>query len=178
MRITAPVDFTADGRGNVRTLLAVFSIAAGVIHAGVVPEHLDEGWIFGVFFSLMAAFQLSWAMAVICWPSARVYATGALVNGTLIGIWAISWAIGLPIGPHPWMPETVPATLLAMLLVVGSLLLFRLREHVDEEEAGRGSEERNRTRAPLRSVHGMSRAASGSRLPWPCASRAENGKRP
>lgn len=55
------------------------------------------------------------AIPVAFWPSAIVFATGALANGALIGIRVVSGTIGLPIGPHAWIPESVrgPASPLA-----------------------------------------------------------------
>lgn len=42
MRLAARVDRTTERTGDLHILLAVSSIAAGVIHAAVVPEHLEE----------------------------------------------------------------------------------------------------------------------------------------
>jgi hypothetical protein len=102
---------------------AALSIAAGVIHAVVVPEHLEEWWVFGAFFIITAVFQLAWAAVMALRPSAIVYTTGGLVNGAIIAVWALSRTIGLPIGPEAWMPEPastldVAATLTELLLVV------------------------------------------------------------
>lgn len=125
-----------------QTLLAVSSVAAGVIHAAVVPEHLGEGWDFGVFFILAAGFQISWAITVLLRPSAIVCATGALANGALIGMWFVSRTIGLPIGPHMWMPEAaraldVTATFFEVILVVGSSALVRRLGRADSYVTGR-----------------------------------------
>jgi hypothetical protein len=134
MRLTARLDRTTDRTGTLRTLLAVSSIAAGLIHAAVVPEHLEEAWIFGLFFILAAGFQIAWAIPVVLGRSVVIYATGALANGAIIGIWLVSRTTGVPIGPDAWMPEPaaaldVTATLLELLLVVSSLVLFRQRVH-------------------------------------------------
>ena len=134
MRPAVRVDRTTDPMGRMHIALAVSSIAAGVIHAAVVREHLSEEWVFGVFFILAAALQIVWAIAILFEPSVIVYAIGALTNGSLIGIWVVSRTIGLPIGPHSWMPETVraldvTATLLELLLVVGSFVLVRRALH-------------------------------------------------
>jgi hypothetical protein len=123
-----------------QVLLAVCSMAAGVIHVAVVPEHLEEEWVFGVFFIVTAGLQFAWAIQVVFAPSAIVYAAGALANGALIGTWVVSRTIGLPIGPHLWMPEParaldVTASLLELLLVVGSLVLVRRWIHVDGYDA-------------------------------------------
>jgi uncharacterized membrane protein YsdA (DUF1294 family) len=106
---------------------AVLSIGAGVIHAAVVPEHLAEQWTFGVFFILVAVFQFAWAIVVVLKPSAIVFTTGALANGAILAVWALSRTIGLPIGPQAWVPEPVStadvtATLMELLLVVSVLL--------------------------------------------------------
>jgi hypothetical protein len=111
------------------------SIAAGVVHAAVVPEHLEEAWLFGVFFIAAAVFQISWTIRVVLGPSSAVYSAGALANGAMIGIWFVSRTIGLPTGPEPWMAESagmldVAATVLELLLVAGSLVL-RARVHED-----------------------------------------------
>jgi hypothetical protein len=112
-----------------------------VIHAAVVPEHLQEEWIFGVFFILAAGFQIAWAIPVVVGRSTIIYATGALANGALIGIWVVSRTIGLPIGPMRWMAEPVGGTdvtaaLLELLLVVGSLVQARRRVNVDDYIVG------------------------------------------
>jgi hypothetical protein len=122
-------------------LLAVSSVAAGVIHVAVVPEHLKEDWVFGIFFILAAGLQIAWAIPVFFGPSTLAYVAGALGNGALIGIWVVSRTIGVPIGPGAWMPEPVrapdiTATLLELLLVVGSLVLVRRRGHTDNIDAG------------------------------------------
>jgi hypothetical protein len=116
------------GRISVPSLFpAVLSFGAGVIHAAVVPEHLAEEWIFGAFFILTAVFQIAWAIAVVLRPSAIVATTGAVANGAIIAVWALSRTIGLPIGPEAWMPEPVStldvvATLMEVLLVVSVVI--------------------------------------------------------
>lgn len=139
MRPATRVHRTADRDDALRILLAVSSIAAGVIHVAVVPEHFKEDWVFGVFFILAAGLQIAWAISVVFGPPAVVYVAGVLGNGALIGIWVVSRTIGLPIGPEAWMPEPVrapdiTATLLEFLLVVGSLVLVRRRGHADDHD--------------------------------------------
>lgn len=129
MRPLTHIDRTADRTADVRILLASSSVAAGVIHAAVVPEHLEEAWVFGVFFMLAAAFQIAWAIPVASRPSSAIVAVAALANGAMIGIWFVSRTIGLPIGPEPWMAEPagmldVTATVLELMLVAGSLVLW------------------------------------------------------
>jgi hypothetical protein len=60
-----------------RPLLVSSSIAAGLIHASVEVEHLEEAWGSGVFFILAACFQIAWAILVLLRPSSAGYSTGA-----------------------------------------------------------------------------------------------------
>lgn len=142
MRPATRVHRTTDRDDALRILLAVSSIAAGVIHFAVAPEHLKEDWVFGVFFILAAGLQIAWAIPVVFGPPAVAYVAGVLGNGALVGIWAVSRTIGLPIGPEPWISEPVrapdvAATLLESLLVVGSLVLVRRRGHADDHDGVR-----------------------------------------
>lgn len=131
MRPSTRADRPSDRTSELRIILAISSIGAGVIHAAVVPEHLEEGALFGFFFILAAGFEIAWATAVLFRPAVIVYTIGALANGATIGIWLVSRTIGLPIGPAPWMPEEIQsldaaATSLELLLVIGSgVLLLR-----------------------------------------------------
>ena len=130
----------AVGRMAVSSLFpAVLSIVAGVIHAAVVPEHLAEWWVSGAFFLLAAVFQIVWAIVIVFRPSANVSTTGALANGAIIAVWALSRTIGLPIGPEAWVPEPVStvdatATLLEVLLVV-SVTFARGHAHTARHRA-------------------------------------------
>ena len=82
-----------------------------MIHAAVVPEHLVEYWVFGAFFILTAVFQLAWAVVVVLRPSAIVYTAGALINGAIIALWALSRTIGLPIAPRHGCPSQCPRSM-------------------------------------------------------------------
>jgi len=100
---------TLDRSGVVALLLAGASLAAGAIHAAVVPEHLEETWLFGAFFIACAVFQVGWAAAVAISPSPNVYRIGIVANGAMVAIWAVSRTTGLPVGPEPWTAEAVGA---------------------------------------------------------------------
>ena len=82
-------------------LMAAASLGAGVIHAAVVPEHLEETWLFGGFFIACAVFQIVWAVVVVGSPSPGVYRLGIVANGAMVAIWAVSRTTGLPVGPDP-----------------------------------------------------------------------------
>src|SRR5467141_4155662 len=95
----------AAGRGAPRSVavVALGSLDAGLIHAGVCPEHFREATAFGVFFLVVATLQLAWAAAVLTRASRGLLLAGAAV----IGVWAVSRTIGVPAGPKPWHPEAV-----------------------------------------------------------------------
>jgi hypothetical protein len=83
------------------------SVGAGAIHAAVVPEHLEEAWLFGAFFVACALFQFAWAGAISLSSSPVLSWAGMLGNGAMVAIWTASRTIGLPVGPEPWTPEVV-----------------------------------------------------------------------
>ena len=118
---------------TLRTVLAVCSIAAGLIHAAVVREHLEEDWVFGAFFIVVAALQIVWAIPISLDVSVIPFASaGILGSGALVALWAVSRTASLPIGPGAWMPEPVQtldvsATVLELVLVAGALVLVRRR---------------------------------------------------
>jgi hypothetical protein len=129
MKVATASDRSRDRLG-LRAWLVVASLMAGAIHAAVVPEHAEDDWAFGLFFTLAAAFQIGWAIAAIRSASTRIYGLGALLNALLIAVWVASRTTGVPVGPHPWMREAiavpdVTASLAELAILVGSLLAIR-----------------------------------------------------
>jgi hypothetical protein len=108
--------------------LAAASIAAGLIHATVVPHHLEESTVLGASFVATAIFQIAWAAPASVRLDARTLDVGVAVNGAVIAAWIASRTVGLPFGPHAWMPEPVgavdaTATILELIIVIGSTLV-------------------------------------------------------
>jgi hypothetical protein len=106
----------------------LFSLGAGAIHFAVTAEHLEESAMFGVFFLLLGAFQVMWALIMLR-PNRPVLALGAIVNLAVIGIWVLSRTAGLPVGPEAGEPEEAGvldgmATALEALIVLGSAWLL------------------------------------------------------
>jgi hypothetical protein len=95
------------GLAGLRAELALLSVGAAVIHFAVIAEHLDEWWLTGTFFIVVALFQLAWAVAVLAWPSRLVYAVGAVVNALVVITWIVSRTTGVPVGPEAGEPEAV-----------------------------------------------------------------------
>ena len=103
---------------------AALSVGAGVVHATVVPEHLEEWWGYGAFFIVAAAAQIAFAVVLVVEPWRRdwipnrppldharqqrwVYVAGVLGNVALIGLYIVSRTIGIPAGPHAGVVEEV-----------------------------------------------------------------------
>jgi hypothetical protein len=123
-----PAERSIDRTVYVRLSLATASIAAGLIHAAVVPYHLAESTILGVAFVATTMFQIAWAAPVSVRWDGRTLDVGVVLNGAIVAAWITSRTVGLPFGPHAWLAEPVgsldiAATLLELLIVAGSVLL-------------------------------------------------------
>ncbi len=81
---------------------AGLSLAAAAIHLAAGPGHVTSLGDLGLGFYWAALFQAAFAIAVCAYPSSRRLAwTGLGVNLALIGAWAWSRTVGLPlIGPE------------------------------------------------------------------------------
>jgi hypothetical protein len=83
---------------------ALLSMAAALIHFAVIKEHLDEYWLYGVFFVVVAPGQLSWALLVLWRPSRFVCWLGAIGNAAIAVFFVITRTIGTLIGPEASEP--------------------------------------------------------------------------
>ena len=107
---------------------ALFSMAAAATHIVVLGDHYDEWWLYGLFFAAAAWAQIIWALWVVYQPSALLYQAGAIGNAAIIGMWALSRTVGIPLGPSAGdvedaTPVDILATSLEWLIV---LLCFGL----------------------------------------------------
>jgi hypothetical protein len=108
--------------------VAAASGVAAAIHAAAIGPHLEESRLFAAAFAAMALAQGAWVVLVLVEPSRRRYLAGAGLNGAVVLGWLLSRTVGLPVGPHPGVPEPVgamdaTAALAELLAVVGSLVL-------------------------------------------------------
>jgi hypothetical protein len=108
---------------------ALLSMAAALIHFAVIKEHLDEYWLYGVFFVVVAVAQLSWPFLVLWQPSKLVFWLGATGNLLIALFFVITRTIGTLIGPDASEPArlgfgdtTTTAYEVAIVLVVGAIL--------------------------------------------------------
>jgi len=91
--------------GDLRLLLAAGLVASGIIHAAVVPEHLDEWMAAGLFFIVLTTAQLVVASVVLVRPSRVVLQAAVLVSAVPQALWLCSRTLGLPFGPEVGVPE-------------------------------------------------------------------------
>ena len=94
MGTMASAERSTDRTLFVRLSLATASIAAGLIHATVVPHHLEESTILGAAFVATAIFQIAWAAPASVRLDARILDVGVAVNGAVVAVWIASGRSG------------------------------------------------------------------------------------
>jgi hypothetical protein len=112
---------------------ALLVFASSFIHAAVIADHFEESWLFGAFVVAVTCLQAAWTVLIYGDPLNRgMLLAGAVGNGALVVVWAISRTVGVPVGPQPWHPEAVGvadvlSTLdeLATVVLVAAALLVR-----------------------------------------------------
>ncbi len=111
-------------RHDVRLLLGGMLVGAAVIHAAVVPEHLDEWLAAGVFFIALTTAELAVAGLLLTGHGGRrILLAAAAVSVIPLTAWLWSRTLGLPFGPEPGVTEAVGVPdVLACVLEVGALL--------------------------------------------------------
>ena len=108
----------------------MLSVAAGAVHLAVIYAHFREYWLFGVFFVVVALFQLGWGFLLLFRQRPTWLWLGGAVNAAVLGIWILSRTMGLPVGPGTGVPESISlADLVAsgyeILIVAGVAGLLR-----------------------------------------------------
>lgn len=87
--------------------VATLSVAAGLIHLGVIPAHFREDRLTGLFFVVAAAFQISWGVFFARHSVTRLAWVGLIANAAIVGLWVASRTTGLPFGAHPGISEPI-----------------------------------------------------------------------
>lgn len=108
---------------------ALLMLGAAIIHAAVVPEHLQEYLLYGLFFIAACAAQAALALVLLAAPSRRLFIAGLAGALGLLALWATSRTVGLPLGPDGhWQPETMgfPDTIASLLEMVAAALFLLL----------------------------------------------------
>ena len=86
--------FAALGELGWRAVAAGASLGAGAIHAAAVGAHSEHHQAV-VAFTIVAALQLAWASLALARPGRWVLASGAVLNGVLVGGWVLAKARGI-----------------------------------------------------------------------------------
>lgn len=130
--------------GELLRLAAALSLATGVVHLLVSPEHLAEWWGYGFFFMLAGLIQIAYGLVLFLlpWlvddtgaffrgalPAIRpVFSLAAVGNGMIVALWLVTRTLGIPAGPQagvlqPVDPVSVAVTVTELALVA---ILIRL----------------------------------------------------
>jgi hypothetical protein len=86
-------------------LAVALVLATGFIHAVLAPEHFDQSRLHGGFFVVAAVAQFAWAGVAFRNRSRRVLLIGAIGSCAIVGIWALSRTIGVPLTLTEWQRE-------------------------------------------------------------------------
>lgn len=93
------------GRVRPRVLAALLLGGAGLIHGALIPEHFDEGLLFGTAFVVMTAVQLTLAVGLLVRPGARTDALGRYSTVLLIALYLFTRVVPVPGQFEPKDPE-------------------------------------------------------------------------
>jgi hypothetical protein len=121
----------ADGRRqDLQLLLTAALLAAGVLHAAVVPAQLHGSTTAGAFFVLLTALELGMAVQVMGRPRGSVLVGAAVISVAPLVVWLYSSLFGLPFLPKPGVAEPVgladsAATLLEIVALLAVWMLAR-----------------------------------------------------
>ena len=92
---------------DLRLLLVAGLVGSAVIHAAVIPEHLEEWPAAGSFFVVLAIAELALGLVVLVRLDRLVLGAVVAVSVVPLGLWLVSRTVGLPLGPETWTPEAV-----------------------------------------------------------------------
>ena len=140
--MTAPARSEVDvASGTLRTVLVLASAGVAVVHLGVVPAHYREHVTTGLFFVVVAAFQLGWAAAMAVRPSRTVLLAAALNLGVVV-VWVMSRTAGIPLVPGGEDVEAIGYPDVVALVLEGVVVYGAMALLVSDSDDG--------LRAPLR----------------------------
>jgi hypothetical protein len=113
-----------------RSQVALLSMGAALNHFAVIREHLEEYWLYGVFFVVVALAQMVWAIWVARRPSRMLLIAGAVGNVLVAGAWVLTRTVGALIGPAAHEKAAVGfgdtvSTVFEVLIAAGTIVLLR-----------------------------------------------------
>jgi hypothetical protein len=103
---------------------AVLSLAAGWIHFAYISSHRRDWWAYGAFFLATGIFQALFAPAMLKWPNRWTALAGIAGNLGIIGMYIMSRAHGIPMGPHEGVIEK--ATAIDLTCTAGEIVLVAI----------------------------------------------------
>jgi hypothetical protein len=103
---------------------AVLSLAAGWIHFAYISSHWRDWWAYGAFFLATGVFQALFAPAMLKWPNRWTALAGIAGNLGIIGMYIMSRAHGIPLGPHEGVIEK--ATAIDLTCTAGEIVLVAI----------------------------------------------------
>jgi hypothetical protein len=114
--------------------VAAPSLLAGLIHLGVVPEHFEELWGYGIFFVVAAVAQVGYVPRLLRWPNRTVLLLGIAGNSAIVLLYLLTRVVGIPLfGPEAGEVEEVgiidvcaTSSEAALVVALGALVLWRL----------------------------------------------------
>lgn len=114
-------------RRDVQLLLTAALLAAGLLHAAVVPAELHGSTAAGALFVLLTALELGVAVQVMGRPRGNVLVAAAAVSLAPLALWLYSSLFGPPFGPTAGAGEPVGlADGAAVALEIGALVAVYL----------------------------------------------------
>jgi len=106
---------------------AVTFFAAACVHLSVMGEHFRQSWMYGLFFTFAAIFQVGYAACLLIKPSKVLIAMGMAASAGAIVVWVISRTFGVPVGPSAGLVEPVgPLDLMAVMAECGSIIYLAI----------------------------------------------------
>jgi hypothetical protein len=103
--IIAPAPYTE--RQTVLVLVAALAFIGALIHVGAAVDHWQEYHLYTLVFSCLAALQACWALLILRGATGRVLALGCIMQLGIVGLWAVSRTVGVPLAPTAWAPENI-----------------------------------------------------------------------
>jgi hypothetical protein len=92
---------------TVLMLVAALAFVGALIHVGAAVDHWEEYHLYTLVFCGLAALQTCWAVLILRGASQRVLVLGCVLQLGIVGLWAVSRTVGVPLAPTAWAPEEI-----------------------------------------------------------------------
>ena len=82
---------------------AALSLTSALVYLWSVPMQFVLWWGYSLFFLALALVQGTFAVALLRWPTQRVFVLGIWPNLALLLLYIVWYTQGIPFGPHTGM---------------------------------------------------------------------------